>query len=133
MDECDDGNTEDGDGCSSKCKVEPGWRCVVIAKNKPMVCEPYLGPKIVGYELARDVSQVQLDLDDLVLFSSTFDKTTSLSFYITGPEEPYDSVFVNFTSDVKACQVYATKNLTFTFEWPEDVQLYGDGYEVSIV
>lgn len=23
--ECDDGNTEDGDGCSSACRVEPGY------------------------------------------------------------------------------------------------------------
>lgn len=27
--ECDDGNNDDGDGCSSDCKVEPGfWKCV---------------------------------------------------------------------------------------------------------
>ena len=25
--ECDDGNTEDGDGCSSDCRVEPGYLC----------------------------------------------------------------------------------------------------------
>jgi cysteine-rich repeat protein len=24
---CDDGNTEDGDGCSSSCTIEPGWLC----------------------------------------------------------------------------------------------------------
>jgi len=26
--QCDDGNTKDGDGCSSKCKVESGYHCV---------------------------------------------------------------------------------------------------------
>lgn len=25
---CDDGNTMDGDGCSSACKVEKYWSCV---------------------------------------------------------------------------------------------------------
>ena len=25
--ECDDNNTKDGDGCSSKCKVETGYNC----------------------------------------------------------------------------------------------------------
>src|SRR6266705_3083910 len=25
--ECDDGNKKDGDGCSSTCKVEPGYKC----------------------------------------------------------------------------------------------------------
>lgn len=24
---CDDGNSQDGDGCSSSCAVEPGWKC----------------------------------------------------------------------------------------------------------
>lgn len=27
VEDCDDGNTEDGDGCSSACAVEPGARC----------------------------------------------------------------------------------------------------------
>jgi cysteine-rich repeat protein len=25
--ECDDGNNDDGDGCSSSCKLETGWFC----------------------------------------------------------------------------------------------------------
>jgi proprotein convertase subtilisin/kexin type 5 len=28
--ECDDGNIEDGDGCSSDCKVEPGFVCMPL-------------------------------------------------------------------------------------------------------
>ena len=27
---CDDGNVIDGDGCSSRCQVEPGWTCDTI-------------------------------------------------------------------------------------------------------
>jgi cysteine-rich repeat protein len=27
IEECDDGNMEDGDGCSSSCKIEKGWLC----------------------------------------------------------------------------------------------------------
>jgi cysteine-rich repeat protein len=26
-DECDDGNTKSGDGCSATCQIEPGWTC----------------------------------------------------------------------------------------------------------
>lgn len=26
--ECDDGNTVSGDGCSKKCKIEDGWECL---------------------------------------------------------------------------------------------------------
>ncbi|MBR58381.1 MAG: hypothetical protein CMH54_10215 [Myxococcales bacterium] len=33
---CDDGNTDDGDGCSSACVVEEGWDCA----GEPTVCEP---------------------------------------------------------------------------------------------
>ena len=25
--QCDDGNTLDGDGCSSQCTIEKGWNC----------------------------------------------------------------------------------------------------------
>ena len=31
---CDDGDTIDGDGCSSACQVEPGWSC----EGEPSVC-----------------------------------------------------------------------------------------------
>ena len=33
--ECDDGNLDDGDGCSSTCTVEYGWDCT----GEPSVCE----------------------------------------------------------------------------------------------
>jgi cysteine-rich repeat protein len=26
--ECDDGNSLSGDGCSGSCEIEPGWTCV---------------------------------------------------------------------------------------------------------
>ena len=26
--ECEDGNKEDGDGCSSQCKIETNYKCV---------------------------------------------------------------------------------------------------------
>ena len=34
--ECDDGNTKDLDGCSSKCKIEEGFEC----SGDPVVCAP---------------------------------------------------------------------------------------------
>ena len=27
LEDCDDGNKKDGDGCSAQCRVEPGWQC----------------------------------------------------------------------------------------------------------
>ena len=32
--ECDDGNTNNGDGCSSSCQIESGWTCV----GEPSIC-----------------------------------------------------------------------------------------------
>ncbi|MBU0470500.1 MAG: DUF4215 domain-containing protein [Nanoarchaeota archaeon] len=32
---CDDGNTDNGDGCSSTCKIEWGWNCEKILKGGP--------------------------------------------------------------------------------------------------
>jgi cysteine-rich repeat protein len=52
--QCDDGNQEDGDGCSSSCQVETGWQCT----GEPSVCETDCGDGIVaGTELCDDGNQ----------------------------------------------------------------------------
>jgi fibro-slime domain-containing protein len=33
---CDDGDTRSGDGCSSTCKIEPGFACTALAEAAPM-------------------------------------------------------------------------------------------------
>ena len=35
---CDDGNTANGDGCSSVCTVETGWSCSVATGNEVCTC-----------------------------------------------------------------------------------------------
>ncbi|MGN1072573.1 MAG: DUF4215 domain-containing protein [Bradymonadia bacterium] len=35
IEQCDDGNLNDGDGCSSKCEVETGWSCPVPTVTYP--------------------------------------------------------------------------------------------------
>lgn len=35
---CDDGNTLDGDGCSSTCSVEKGWKCNSTSTSVPSTC-----------------------------------------------------------------------------------------------
>jgi uncharacterized repeat protein (TIGR01451 family) len=34
FEQCDQGNTNNGDGCSAQCQVEPGWQC----SGQPSVC-----------------------------------------------------------------------------------------------
>ena len=36
--ECDDGNTNDTDGCNSTCQIEPGWFCYVNATTNTSNC-----------------------------------------------------------------------------------------------
>lgn len=49
--DCDDGNTINGDGCTSKCKVELGWICKG-ADGKAISCKPICGDGIrVGEQL----------------------------------------------------------------------------------
>jgi fibro-slime domain-containing protein len=35
---CDDGNTEDGDGCSATCSIEEGFRCPETGACRPVTC-----------------------------------------------------------------------------------------------
>lgn len=43
--DCDDGNNVDGDGCSSKCKVEMLYKCYNGSETSPSICK-YYGRKI---------------------------------------------------------------------------------------
>src|SRR6185369_4875870 len=37
--ECDDGDTDSGDGCSTLCQIEPGWTCPAFGQPcQPPVC-----------------------------------------------------------------------------------------------
>lgn len=50
LEECDDGDLADGDGCSSECRVEEGWECT---KASPSVCwrtgdKPHVDPRSRG-------------------------------------------------------------------------------------
>ncbi len=40
MNECEDGNTINGDGCSSTCKVEPGYKCYPGNYERSGFCVP---------------------------------------------------------------------------------------------
>jgi cysteine-rich repeat protein len=40
MNECEDGNILDGDGCSSSCKIEPEFNCFRGTKTSPGYCTP---------------------------------------------------------------------------------------------
>jgi cysteine-rich repeat protein len=43
VEECDDGNTVTGDGCSANCTVELGWACAGATDREPDMCEVVCG------------------------------------------------------------------------------------------
>ncbi len=49
---CDDGNTKGGDGCSSVCAIETGWKC--NADNTPCVAKQCGDGFLAGTELCDD-------------------------------------------------------------------------------
>lgn len=56
--DCDDGNTVDGDGCSASCKIETGWDCSTKIK-----CAPICGDnkKVVDVEECDDGNLIDGD------------------------------------------------------------------------
>jgi cysteine-rich repeat protein len=58
--ECDDGNTTPGDGCSATCTIEVGWVCALTnacanGACEPSVCSTWCGDGLVaGDELCDD-------------------------------------------------------------------------------
>ena len=56
LEECDDYNNFNGDGCSATCKVEIGYRCVIDGNNKTS-CTTICGDNILkGSEVCDDGS-----------------------------------------------------------------------------
>jgi fibro-slime domain-containing protein len=56
---CDDGNTQDNDGCSARCKLELGWQC----GGQPSKCDKTVcgDGKIVGAEACDDGNAAPFD------------------------------------------------------------------------
>lgn len=47
MNECDDNNLLDGDGCSSKCLIEAGWECKGGSPSSRDTCIDHCGDSMV--------------------------------------------------------------------------------------
>ncbi len=52
LEECDDDDRDDGDGCSSTCTVEPLWSCTGGSPSSKDICTPICGDMkvVAGYE-----------------------------------------------------------------------------------
>lgn len=56
LNECEDGNEEDGDGCSSTCKLEPNYACQSETPNGPFSCWLTAAPFIKSTDISPEFS-----------------------------------------------------------------------------
>ena len=56
--ECDDGNTQNGDGCDSTCHVEAGYECY-RRDDQPDVCADIVGPEATLSMKKSDVLKIK--------------------------------------------------------------------------
>lgn len=69
--ECDDGNNIDGDGCSSDCNVEAGFKCT-SNKNGPDVCIDTTSPEMIITVLKNNVIQITFTKEVISIVSSNY-------------------------------------------------------------
>ena len=92
--ECDDGNLVDGDGCSSSCKVERGFRCLGGSLYSPDKCKdlrpPTLFTAIASSYNPKNIFKFQASEEIQILSSD--DPKSFVDVFIIGkmPEYIYD-------------------------------------------
>ena len=47
LEQCDDGNKNSSDGCSSSCLVESGWNCYNVSVGSPSICNEVCSDGII--------------------------------------------------------------------------------------
>ena len=76
--QCDDGNTQSGDGCSSQCEVENGFACSGGLASVPDQCVDIL-PPVVTEVTMMDPQRVSLRFSEPVNFSTASTQSVVLS------------------------------------------------------
>mmetsp|Transcript_15987 Transcript_15987/g.15913 ORF Transcript_15987/g.15913 Transcript_15987/m.15913 type:complete len:356 (-) Transcript_15987:131-1198(-) len=98
--QCDDGNNNNGDGCSSSCEVETGWSCFGGNSNSPDTCKDitppspilaYLSENNSGYLLTLSFSEavnfgteisknIEIEVENTLKFGWSITEKNSLYF-----------------------------------------------------
>jgi cysteine-rich repeat protein len=104
---CDDGNTNNGDGCNSTCSIQLGWTCngqpslcnAVVDNTKPIV---NLTSPINGYNTTTLVNTFNADLSDNYLLSNAtlYVWNSTGSLIGTGPVVVLSGNLTNVSSSV---------------------------------
>jgi cysteine-rich repeat protein len=67
--QCEDGNTVSGDGCSSTCQLEPGYTCTTTLPN---VCTAIINCPMPGQLFVYNATGLPLPINDNLTTTSTF-------------------------------------------------------------
>ena len=105
--ECDDGNTEDGDGCSSECKIEDNFTCSGGSASTPSACS-YSGSvlfNLTSFVKSKVANQVvvKAKLEPVIPLFNKIDYENSIvpNFPVSSRKTVYDpeTGFITFTFD----------------------------------
>jgi len=73
MYQCDDGNTRDGDGCSSQCKVEEFYECKGGDENNADMCVYKKRPEIVQIKITSNMTLSIIFSTNLIKYDGKFE------------------------------------------------------------
>jgi len=143
--QCDDDNTESGDGCSETCTAELDYVCT----GEPSVCEEHgftCVEQNIGHALGSAVATGDTrfgddDLnnfcnagakDDIILWTAPEAGTYQFDLRATSYYDTVIGLFSGCTSAVLTCNddtgTWDHSQVTWTFEAGESVLIVADGY-----
>ena len=64
--QCDDRNTESGDGCSSNCKIEKDYKCKGGNHTNPDNCQETIPPHIISFRQDNGHKELIVTFSELV-------------------------------------------------------------------
>ncbi|CDW89486.1 UNKNOWN [Stylonychia lemnae] len=85
--QCDDGNSINGDGCSSACTIEKGFNCTTGSKFTPSICMDNKNPTPT-LSLISSRNFIYIQFDEEVTLSSEIN-STNVKISITGQQSSY--------------------------------------------
>ena len=82
--ECDDGNSINGDGCSSKCRIEEGFSCQGGNTTHSDTCKDILNPTLGISPQFMGIHTFAFDLSEPVLVISQEEEKTFVDLHLHG-------------------------------------------------
>lgn len=115
---CDDGNLNDGDGCSSLCQIEPGYDFIGGNSTAASICSLIINPVAYNISLVFIEKQQQQNsvvftflMEPLIAELSTIDFTPLISCNISGVQ--IQAAYMgNGRLDVQLAYTTTIQNLT---------------------